>query len=296
MNPSNYPGGILIVGSDCPLGNALAARFTQAGHQVFGTTRRSGLANESISHLDLGQDLETWKCPPSVRVAILCVGISKLEACRKNPEDSFRVNVTGLTALAEKLAASGVFIIYPSTNHVFDGTIPWRKADESYSPVTEYGRQKAEAERRILGLGDAAAVIRTAKILAPGLPLFASWVEALKQGQVIQPFSDMSLAPIPLSCAVSIIQLVADLRLEGVFQASGECDISYEEAARIGARILGVSQDLVQAVPASKSGALSEPGPVHTTLSIERLISTLGVIPPGVTRTVETAFEGCVLR
>lgn len=283
-------GRVLVVGSDCLIGKILASRLKRAGWQVIGTTRRRDLINESTLYLDLAENLASWTCPQNIDVAILCAGVSKLEVCRSDPKATFQVNVKGVCSLTRKLAGNGVFIIYPSTSHVFDGSVPWQKSDAPPSPMTEYGKQKAETERLMLEFGDSVAIIRSAKILGPGQPLFVAWAEALKKGEVIHPFSDMTFAPIPLSCAVSVIQLVADLRLSGILQISGECDISYENAARLGAEVLGASEDQIRPLSVAESGMVSEPIPIHTTLDIDRLKSVLGIVPPDVHWTVRKAF------
>ena len=291
MNPSSPSGAVLVVGSDCPIGKLLVTRWQTAGRKVLGTTRRRELVGANTLYLDLTEDLETWQCPPNVRVAILCAGISKLEICRQDPNGSFRVNVTGIVTLARKLSEQGVFIVYPSTNHVFDGSIPLRKPEESTCPVTEYGVQKAEAEKQLLRLGDSVAVVRTAKIIGPEQSLFAKWAESLRRGQEIHPFSDMRLAPVPLSLAASVLHRVTEQRLPGVLQLSGDRDISYEEAARIGARVLGASEKLIQPILAAEAQIGPDPLFAHTTLNMDLLKTKLGVVPPEAYATVAAAFS-----
>jgi dTDP-4-dehydrorhamnose reductase len=190
----------------------------------------------------------------------------------------------------KNLVAGGAFVIYLSTNQVFDGSVPHRLPDDPLSPVTEYGRQKAEAERQIRQHGDSVAVVRFTKILEPSPLLFSAWVESLKNGESIQPFSDMVLSPIPLSCAVSVLRLVADQRLPGILQVSGESDVSYAEAARLAVKLVKADPSLVKPIKASESARFIEPLPKHTTLNTDRLKSTLGIIPPGVRWTIERAF------
>jgi hypothetical protein len=100
----------------------------------------------------------------------------------------------------------------------------------------------------------------------------------------------MTLAPVPLSCAVSILLLIAGQRLAGLFQVSGDADITYEAAARIGAGAMGADARLLQPVKAAQNGTDNEPVPVHTTLNMDVLKSTLGIVPPNVQWTIETAF------
>lgn len=280
----------LIVGADSLIGGALMAHLQQAGEPVVGTTRRPKAVDESHLYLDLTEGVDGWRCLWPIAVAIVCAGVTKLDACRREPVATTRVNVQGVCALVENLVARGAFVIYLSSNQVFDGSVPYRLPDDPVSPVTEYGRQKAEAEHQISQWGDSVAIVRFTKVLGPTDPLFSEWVKALQNGETIRPFSDMYMAPVPLSCAVSVLRLVAILHLSGILQVSGERDISYAEVAYLGARMLGVAQTLVQPVEASQSGCYTEPVPANTTLNIDRLKSALGIAPPDVRWTIEMAF------
>lgn len=282
----------LVVGSDSLVGRALMGHLERAGEHVVGTTRRRDPVDESHLYLDLSEDsVDKWRCPWLVAVAVICACVTKLEACANDPVGTARVNVQGVAKLATKLVAEGAFVIYLSSNQVFDGTMPHRLPNDPVSPVTEYGRQKAEAERQMRQWGGSVAIVRFTKILEPKPPLFSAWAKSLKNDEIIQPFSDMAMAPIPLSCAVSVLRLLADLRLPGIFQLSGDRDISYAEAARMGAKMLKADPSLVQPVEAFKSGRFTECIPTHTTLNTDRLRSTFGIVAPEVGWTIETAFQ-----
>lgn len=279
----------LIVGADGLVGRALFTHFKQAGERVIGTTRRKASVDESRVYLDLDEDIEDWALSQPVDVAIICGGVTKLDACRQDSQSSARVNVEGIPALAKKLAARGSFVVYLSTNQVFDGSEPHHRPDDPLSPVTEYGRQKAEAERLIGRLGERVAIVRFTKILEPKNPLLSAWSEKLRNGQTIHPFSDMRMAPVPLACAVSVLRLVVDRRLAGIIQVSGADDLSYAEAACIGAQSVKADLRLVEPVKASQL-SYREFIPAHTTLSIDRLRSVLGIEPPPVPWTIKMAF------
>ncbi len=272
------------------VGSALLARLRQAGLCVLGTTRRPDRVNEECLHLDLAEDLQQWLPPQPVDVAVLCAAEARIQACKNNPAETARINVEGISQLAMNLQSRGAFVIFLSTNQVFDGSVPRRSPGDPCCPVTEYGRQKAEAERRFRQSGGAGAIVRFTKIQGPRNPLFTTWAESLRRGQRIQPFSDMTLAPVPLSCAVSALLLIAARRLPGIFHVSGERDVTYEEAARAGAGAMRADPRLVMPVKAAQNGIDSEPLPLHTTLDTDGLKSALGMVPPSVQWTIETAF------
>jgi dTDP-4-dehydrorhamnose reductase len=264
--------------------------WRRAGVPVVGTTRRQEALDESHVYLDLSEDVTEWRCPWPVSVVVLCAAETKLDACRRDPVGTARVNVEAVSVLVKNLVAQGAFVIYLSSNRVFDGSVPHCKPDAPISPVTEYGRQKAETERLISQWGVSVAIVRFTKILGAATPLFCAWGRALKNGDRIHPPSDIYMSPVPLTCAVSVLRLVGDLRLPGILQVSGSCDVSYADAARFGARLLKADSSLVQPVEVSTSGSLLEPEPAYTALNIDRLKATLGIVPPDVEWTIEKTF------
>ena len=285
----------LVIGADGQVGSALVRRLRNAGESVFATTRRPGNVNNNCAYLDLLEPPDDWKCPCPASVAIVCAGITKAQACKDNPLSTGKVNVQGISDLVGNLVAAGAFVIFLSTNQVFDGVTRFQLPESPLAPMTEYGRQKSEVERRLAQCGDSVAIVRFAKILGPDASLIPGWVQSLRSGKPIHPFSDMTMAPIPLSCAVTALALIAQLRLPGIMQLSGQEDISYAEAAWLGAKVLSVDPRLVEPVKAAERGSYIEPIPAHTTLNIDRLKALLGVVPPAVQWTVETAFANSQL-
>lgn len=139
----------LVVGADGMVGNALITRLRQPGLCVLGTTRRRDTVSEKCLHLNLADNTQQWRPPRPVDMAFLCAGETRIQACKNNPAESAKINVEGISQLAKNLQREGTFVIYLSTNQVFDGSVPFRSPHDPCCPITEYGRQKAEAERRL---------------------------------------------------------------------------------------------------------------------------------------------------
>jgi dTDP-4-dehydrorhamnose reductase len=280
----------LVVGADGMIGSALLRGLGSAGRRVLGTSRRRE-ASAGMRFLDLYDPPRIWDGPP-VRVAYLCAGMSGLDACRRDPVTSTRVNVDSTCRLAKALAAAGAFVVYLSTNHVFDGSAPYRRPDESTCPVTEYGRQKAAAERGILELGESAAVVRLTKVFGAKVALFAGWVSALRRGERIRPFEDMRLAPIPVGCVVDMLERLGDQRRSEIYHLSGNRDITYAEAARLIADRLDIDGELIDPVAARAADPSAEPPLRNTTLDMLGVPERLGVVVPDVKETIVAAIAG----
>ena len=74
-------------------------------------------------------------------------------------EEAWSTNVDGSAAVAS--AAAGRRLVHLSSDVVFDGRRGRYREEDRPEPVGDYGRSKAEAERRVAALHPAATVVRT---------------------------------------------------------------------------------------------------------------------------------------
>lgn len=134
--------------------------------------------------------LET--CQPAA--VIHTAALSKPNACQQQPEASYAINVTATEHLARCCAAAGIPLVFTSSNVVFNGqSPPYREAD-STRPVNLYGKQKAEAEQRLLDAHPRAVVCRLPLMFGPATPTASSFLQnflaKLRSGQRLNLFTD----------------------------------------------------------------------------------------------------------
>jgi dTDP-4-dehydrorhamnose reductase len=86
-------------------------------------------------------------------------------------QDDRATTCDGAVAVARAAARSGARLVHLSTDVVFDGEkgVPYTEEDEP-APLTAYGRDKADAERGVLGAHPAALVVRTSLIYGGAQP------------------------------------------------------------------------------------------------------------------------------
>ncbi len=285
MNPTNTS---LVVGAEGMIGRWLAQRLVGQGWPVVRTMR---VPEAGAVALDLSLDVAAWAPPCEVGVAYLCAAVTSVEECRRDPARAVTVNVTGTVNLARTLIRQGALVVFPSTNLVFDGSSPLERAEAPVAPATEYGRQKAEAEKQLMALSERVCIVRFSKVLGPHTPLFVRWADDLRNGRAIHPFADMAVAPVPLDFVVDVFLRVGKKRLRGILQVSGPQDVSYEAIARHVARRIGASETLVEPIEAASADPKLEHLPAHTTLDVSRLQNELAMMPPDVWTTIDGAFS-----
>jgi dTDP-4-dehydrorhamnose reductase len=275
----------LVVGGDSEIGRIAAA---QLGARAVATTRRPRGASDRRIVLDLAEDrLARFAPPAGVTSACILAAVARLGDCARDPTGSARVNVDGTLALANRLIARGMHVLFISSDKVFDGTTAQVPADAPTAPLSEYGRQKARAE---VALGDhmkrgaPVAILRLGKVVSPATALLRDWTAALKARQPIRAFHDMTMAPVAAATVVRAIEALMGARAAGIFQLSGPRDVAYLDAAFFLAERLGADRSLVHRASLAESNPPPGAGPPHTTLDSRALAERYGI-------TVPDAFE-----
>jgi dTDP-4-dehydrorhamnose reductase len=290
------PDKILIVGGDSEIAAATAAHLRASGYGVAATTRRQDRIAADRPFLDLGGPVGDWPIPDGVGAACLCAAIARLNDCARDPAGSARVNVTGTVALADKLLARGIPVLFLSTDKVFDGTRPHVPAEPPPCPVSEYGRQKAAAEAALgarMGQGAPVAILRLAKIVSPGMDLLRQWIASLRAGKAIRAFDDMMMAPIPVALVAAAIERLLAEPTAGIFQLTGPRDVAYSDIALHLARSLGADPALVERVSAYSAGLPPGSTARHTTLDSSALCERFGIEVPDAWGVIDELIETC---
>ncbi len=269
----------LIVGGDAEIGAALVTALRARGDTVTPTSRRPNRSDDLV-HLDLAMPPDSWHWPKGVQTAIICAAMTSIEACEQAPELSETVNVTAPTALIERLSRDGIRCIVLSTSMVFDGRSVYPSTDQPLAPLTIYGRQKAELEENVAGIGAGHAILRLTKVLTPDNLLLRNWVDDLGACRPIKTFDDMFFAPITMADALSAILHVADTGGAGVFQFSAREDISYFTAARQLAGRLNTEAALVQKSSWVNASLSADRAPPSTALDSARIVDSGGPVSP----------------
>ncbi len=272
----------LLVGGDSEIGAATHRLLQARGQSAAATTRRPEQIAPDRPFLDLTAAIDHWTAPLATRAACIFAAIARLASCHDDPVGSARVNVTQTLALIERLVAHGIHVLFLSTNQVFDGTMPNMPADAPHSPVSEYGRQKAQVEtalRRHIDRGAPVAILRLAKVVSPQMPLISGWITALSSGLPIHAFEDMRMAPTPIELVSGAIGELLQDRAAGIFQLTGPRDVTYAEVGYFLAERLNANPSQVT-VASARSSMPEGSTPWHTTLESQRLRDRYGFLAP----------------
>ena len=281
----------LLIGGDSEIGVATVRHLATQNMPALATTRRPERVGGRIELLDLSRPLNHWEPPASASAACIFAAVSRLAACAIEPEASAFINVEQTLALAARLLARGLYVLFMSSNQVFDGSVAKIGADAPTCPVSEYGRQKARTEaalRQHMDRGAPVGILRLAKVVSPDMKLMHGWIDALKAGRSIRAFHDMRMAPAPTEMVVRAITHLLRDKACGIFQFSGPRDVSYLEIGYRLAKRIGAAPSRVERVSAIEAGQPLGATPCHTTLDSSALRGHYGLIVPDAWVVLET--------
>jgi dTDP-4-dehydrorhamnose reductase len=290
LRAEDFALNYLLVGGDSEIASATFAYMQRRVISAIATTRRAERLTAGRIFLDLATPLGAWQPPPQMQCACIFAAVGHLVDCHRDPVGSALINVTRTVELVERLVSCGIYVLFLSTNQVFDGNRAHVPATAPLSPVSEYGRQKALTETRLkssMTAGAPVGILRLAKVVGPGMALLRQWQKTLATGHPIHPFRDMFIAPTPVGVAAAAITALLTERSSGIWQLSGPEDVSYAEiAAHIGRR-LQADPALVQPIAAASAGMPMGSMPRHTTLDSSVLRSAFGIASPEPWATIE---------
>ena len=160
---------------------------------------------------------------------INCAALTNVDFCEANPLMASEIN----TVLPKKLALIAKTIeakfVHISTDHLFDGQKKLYSEDDQVSPLNQYAKTKAAAEKEVLSIDENALIVRT-NFYGWGLSYRKSFsdfiLEGLRNNSDLQLFKDVYYSPIYIGELVRLIHLALEKNCIGIYNIVGSEIIS----------------------------------------------------------------------
>lgn len=170
-------------------------------------------------------------------IIVHTAGLTNVDACEANPEQAYRLNVEATHHVAKIAYALGARLVHISTDHLFDGTKPWKAETDNPTPLNVYARTKLQAEHVVAEACPQALVVRT-NFYGWGTPVrasFSDWIlVALRRGEELRMFTDVFFTPILINDLGEIILELIAAGASGLYHIAGRERLSkYDFAMRV---------------------------------------------------------------
>jgi len=257
----------------------------QLGHDVLLEARRRGwdAVGVDLPDFDLTSRDKTLavleKAMPDC--VIHCAAYTAVDKAEAEPELARAVNELGTGYVAEYCAAKGIWLIYISTDYVFDGSgdLP-HDAGEPPNPLNVYGATKLAGERVVRALCEKHMIVRTSWVFGShGSNFVKTMLRLGHEREELRIISDQIGAP---TYTADLARLLCDMAVrpvKGIYHASNAGACSW---ARFAAKIFELAdiQCKVIEIPSSEYPQAAQ-RPKNSRLSPKALIEAgYETLPP----------------
>jgi dTDP-4-dehydrorhamnose reductase len=213
-------------------------------------------------------------------------GLASVDYVEKHPDESRASNLQGTINIAEACRKRGTYMVYVSTNAVFDGAAAPYSEDAPTRPVHHYGRIKLDCENAVAERLKACSIVRP--ILMYGWnhsvnrPNPVTWVyEKLLKGERVSLVNDVYENPLHNHQCGQGLWAILRKRPTGIFHFAGADRVNRHELGIKVAEAFGLDEGLIDSVDSSFFPSITQ-RPPDTTLITARMacpLSGAGMMP-----------------
>ncbi len=239
---------IIITGASGLLGREVMREFTKnTRFDVIGTAfSRSGGSLIKLNLLNMNE-VDNFIVKEKPDYIIHCAAERKPDVSQKDPEGTIKLNVRATEQLARIAEKLGSWILYMSTDYVFDGTKPPYTPESKPNPLNFYRESKLNGEKAIWKLTNSACVLR--------VPILYGSVESLEecpvtviaknlQSNTPQKMDNWAIRyPTHVEDVSYVIRQIIENKIRGTYHWSGNEAFTKYQMAIVMAEIIGMSKD-----------------------------------------------------
>ena len=283
---------VLITGANGLLGSFLVPELIKHGYNVIATGKgmsrlapSSGPGKLDYQVLDITDGMRVEEMIQNARpdIIIHAAALTQADYCETHMAECWDVNVTATRFIIEAAKKTNAFLIYVSTDFIFDGKSgPYVETDQP-APVNYYGCSKMVAEKAVMQSGLSWSIARTVLVYGNSASVsrsnIISWAaEKLQKGEKIRVVNDQYRTPTFTGDLAKGIRLIAEKKATGIFHLSGKDLLTPYDMAIATAEYLYLDKNLIEKVDAA---VFSQPAarPLKTGFNIEKARKELGYEP-----------------
>jgi dTDP-4-dehydrorhamnose reductase len=250
---------ILVTGASGLLGSKVAELAFSEGYEVYSAYNQHTINYGSPVKMDL-TDLDSCRRvfenarPEAV---VHSAALTYVDLCEVEKEKAWRINVYGTELIARLCKEFNCFMVFISTDYVFNGEKGLYSEEDQPDPINYYGYTKLKAEEAVRSILNDYCIVRTSVIFgskpAAGKINFALWVlESLKQKRRINVVIDQINSPTLNTNLAEAMLEILDRKLMGLYHIAGATPISRYDFACLLAEEFKLEKELIQPTTSDK--------------------------------------------
>jgi dTDP-4-dehydrorhamnose reductase len=242
---------LLITGASGLLGTRLCRTALRKNHEVYSAYDQHKPLYGTPVKLDILDPKHEQQILNKIKpdAVVHAAAMTDVDKCELEKDLAWKTNAEATTNLARLCKERDAFLVYVSTDYVFDGRKGMYKETDPPLPINHYGLTKLEGERAVEGLGKyciARGSVIYGATQGTGKINFASWLlNKLKKKEEVKIVTDQWNSPtLNVNMAEMILEAV-EKRTIGTIHLAGATRLSRYEFAKHIAQVFNLDSDYI---------------------------------------------------
>ncbi len=268
---------IFITGASGLLGNKVAEIALEKGWEVYSGYNSHKPEFGKPVKFDLANPDSIVKAIRDVKpdVIVHSAALTDVDRCEVEKELAYKVNVEGTKVIAEMARKIGAFMVYVSTDYVFDGSKGLYKEDDETNSINYYGYTKLLGEEFCRDFCIARPCVIYGSKPASGKVNFALWlIDRLEKGEEVKIITDQWITPTLNTNLAKMVLECVERELKGIYHLAGATRVSRFEFAKEIARTFELDENLIKPAKMSDMNWIAK-RPRDSSLDVSKAMKTL---------------------
>jgi len=272
----------LVTGSAGLIGHQVVKDLSES-HEVFSCYNKSKPEHGNIIKMDLlnHEMISNVMSEKKPDVVIHLGAMTAVDLCDAQQDNALKINSQATEILAKECSKINSFMVYVSTDYVFDGNSGWYEENDATNPLGFYGKSKLLGEKSIQNFSSNWCIARTSTPfgLHPTKKSFPIWViENLQKQKQIDVLTDQFTSPTYVPSLSRMLIEISERHLTGIIHVAGASKISRYEMASLVSDKLGLDGKLLREISINDIKWEAQ-RPKDSSLNVSKAISTLNQKP-----------------
>jgi dTDP-4-dehydrorhamnose reductase len=272
---------LLVTGASGLLGSKLCEIAIKKSHEVYSAYSQHKPLHGVPVQFDVSNKGAVEKIFEKVNpeAVVHAAALTNVDKCESEKELAWRINVQGTENVAASCEKHRAFLVYISTDYVFDGEKGMYKEDDKPAPINYYGLTKLKGEESVEDLLDQHCIARSSVIYgsipATGKVNFALWLlERLERKETVKIVTDQWNSPTLNTNLAKMLLEVLERKLNGIYHLAGATRVNRCEFAKFLAENFNFDTNLISPV-SSKGIPWTAKRPRDSSLDVNRASQAL---------------------
>ncbi|MDE1728769.1 MAG: dTDP-4-dehydrorhamnose reductase [Thaumarchaeota archaeon] len=285
----------LVTGSAGLVGRQVIKDLLQSYTQVYSCYHTSKPEDGIATPLDLTNSDGIIKVVESTKpdVIIHLAAMTNVDLCETQKDLATKINAKATAVIAEQAKKVGAFLVYVSTDYVFDGEKGMKIESDNTESINHYGKSKLEGENAVKEIATKWCIARTSTPYGihpkkKSFPIFIA--ENLKAGTPLDIITDQYTSPTYVPNLSRMLIEISSRKIQGILHVSGATRISRYDMAGMVADKLDLDKKLLRPTSMNNMNWTAK-RPRDSSLDVSKAASLLKEKPMGIQQGLDLFIE-----